>query len=327
MQAVDSYVGLKIRRLQFMAVVMIVVIHSTFLSTNVIVRLLTQWAVPFFLCVSGCMFSVSIERNSAVEIVRKKFLTLVVPYIFWVTLGWITLGSGDVWHAYGITTAMPTGLGVFWFVRQLVVSMAVLLALEELVKLIGCRTWHRLISVGVYCVLFLAVSRIEWIVAMPASPFWFVLGYVLAPVLLANRMRDKHKLSWFLAIILFVVAIVVRCCWSQVGGEGEILIRNGCNLLMMTSLWFFYDGACVGRVEGLAEGRYSWRNGMLSCTFGIYCVHMFVLSILSFMPALPRFISGLFVSLLLVLGLCRYFPAFGLWALGGRLGISRRCVR
>lgn len=315
MQVVESYVGLKIRRLQFLAVAMIVAIHSTFLSTNVIVRLLTQWAVPFFLCVSGCLFSVSIERNSAVEIVRKKFLTLVVPYVFWVTLGWITLGSGDVWHAYGITTAMPTGLGVFWFVRQLVVSMSVLLALEGLMRLVGLRKWRRLISVCVYCAVFWAASRINWIVAMPASPFWLVLGYALEPVLLENRTRDMYKLSWILAVPLFVVAVVVRCCCCQVTGAYEVLVRNGCDILVMAALWFLYDGVFKGRAVKTSK----WGEALLACTFGVYAVHVFALHILRGFPPFHRLVLALLGSVAFVLVSGWLCPRSAESILGGRI--------
>lgn len=112
---------------------------------------IAQVAVPTFFFISGYLFFAKIDRfgiKEYVHIMKRKFMALAVPYLLWIALafyGYSALrGFGDIqpWDVYKIFWAQsdgyvvtsvfgykfsilssPSGCGVLWFVRDLMVAM------------------------------------------------------------------------------------------------------------------------------------------------------------------------------------------------------------
>ena len=145
----------KISVLSFVAMVSVVIIHSRALSGtpaswNVflqwfITRGLAKWSVPFFFAVSGYWFGKWVDRQAALsDFWRKKWRTLVLPYLLWAIIGTLmclplicfnnyvtrrplfyrtVLGHSTIWECvdnlFGITVHTPEGNAVLWYVRAL----------------------------------------------------------------------------------------------------------------------------------------------------------------------------------------------------------------
>ena len=110
-------------------------------------------AVPMFYFISGYLFFANFERfgwHEYTHTMKRKFFTLAVPYILWIALVFYSLGaythfSDEIqpWDFYRIFWASsdgyvaksifgyefsilsaPSGVGVLWFIRDLMVAMA-----------------------------------------------------------------------------------------------------------------------------------------------------------------------------------------------------------
>lgn len=71
----------KISAISFIACMMIVLIHVVDKPYKLGIAMLTQWAVPWFLIVSGYFFSKTLRDYNLVTIVRKKVNSLAIPYL------------------------------------------------------------------------------------------------------------------------------------------------------------------------------------------------------------------------------------------------------
>ena len=136
----------KIQHLSFLLVCLIVWLHSTpcdehgslpfvFRVTGV-TNAQGQSAVPFFFFVSGFLFFLSYDPGSAAGKLRRRFRSLVVPYLLWnllAAIGWLVVEAllGAVYvepcsRYEGVDgffyLFLDSGhLSVFWYVRNLIV--------------------------------------------------------------------------------------------------------------------------------------------------------------------------------------------------------------
>ena len=311
---VDAYVSAKVRWLSFLAVIMVVVIHSPVHRGEWLTHVLTQWAVPFLLVVSGAFFRLSMERDAVGGLVRKKIFSLLIPYVIWVSMGWMAFGGSDAFVVFGITNAVPHGYGVFWFVRQLMVSMIVLGIAFKLLQRLKA---NDVLKVGAaslfYVIFFLLFIRCPWAVAMPASPFYFLSGFLLPSFggrVNSIVLRDGKRMA--IVIVCLVVACSVRVLAIGCAAWLQTFVRNMGNFLMMITLWEAYDLVAKNRVMDTPL--------FMRCAFGIYCVHIYMLSFAGRVLSDPWGICllGIGLSIGCVYLMERFLPVVSRIVFGGR---------
>lgn len=142
-------------------------------------------AVPTFFFISGYLFFIRYKQfgfHEYADVLRKKFFSLVIPYVLWIAFVYYGYGfySGQISHIsfnpsdlyrvfwaesdgyiatsifgykFSILSA-PSGIGVLWFVRDLIVAMVLSPVIWSVVKI--CRMWSVLIFLLPY-IFFIAI--------------------------------------------------------------------------------------------------------------------------------------------------------------------------
>ena len=273
----------KISWLSFLAICFVISIHcqigvqGTF--QNLYIHFGTVWAVPFFFLVSGFFLRLGFQNTTEgfSNHVVKKLRTLVLPYLLWCLIGLIirfpivdqcATGLNDGWlgalnAVFGVTNGFPLGLPVLWFVRSLIVLQIVTPAL------FGCFSEDRKFRCGCWMgtavgigLLFIPTFR-HFALALcgtPSSPFYFLAGFIFAPLILKLPISGRSVVMVALGGIVALIGSMVFC-HSHLG-----LGRHLLTLSIITTLWFVYD---------LLFGQKNITKVPVwcKCTFFIYCCH------------------------------------------------------
>lgn len=159
--------------------------HPAFYVGKLLSEGLAQIAVPTFFFISGYLFFARYERFGWKEYwsaMKKKFFSLAIPYMLWIALVYYAYGfySGQVtyvdlrpselykifWAAgdgYVATSVFgykfsilstPSGVGVLWFVRDLMVAMLLSPVIWWIVR--RCRLWSIILFIIPY-VFYIAI--------------------------------------------------------------------------------------------------------------------------------------------------------------------------
>lgn len=163
---------------------------------NVVYSVIYSFHMPLFMCLSGYVGARSLAKYSTREMLQKRFLTLVVPFLAWGAILFVVRKAlaGEFLHMLGAPLFLGKlvlwpGLGL-WFLWAL--FFAYVWAL--LLKLYGDRKGGALLAAS-FCLLlifpwrdFLGLNFIVWLM-----PF-FVLGYALAKQPAGASVRTGVKL-------------------------------------------------------------------------------------------------------------------------------------
>lgn len=288
-------------------------------------------AVPFFFMVSGYfLMTHTEERGWWLSALKKRSVTLLIPYFVLSTayvvmmygvrelfapffkMGPFCLGKiGNIW---GITTFpnQPT-LGTMWYIRCLVL----LVVLSPLMVWVVRKS--RMIAFGVLVMLFgwnmvmdyIAGDMKFWRLGLSKlGIFYFYLGLVLRKYY-QNLWDVRHKRSMW-AVCFMMVGFVLKV--------PELPWLESFSLPMMLLGFWFAVPMC------------SFPNWLVSNSFAVYVLHMFVLYVCyAILKALKlviyaKTILGLVVMgglvFMLTIGLSilvkRYFPKGASLIFGGR---------
>lgn len=215
---VSSQISTKITVLSFFAMFAVFVGHCRCDSRfEVIIRPWLIWHVPWFFIVSGYFFIDSLRKYSWKTFLRKKFFSILIPYLSWCCIGiilWIPDFAAKgitIMDILGITGSIfPAGNWPLWYVRALMIFMFTGLLIWSFRPLVP--------SVHVffifYCTsligMYYALSKIGVGVSPGSGLVSFLLGsaicYFRIPInfIISNRWRG------FFIFVLVILAIVCR---------------------------------------------------------------------------------------------------------------------
>jgi surface polysaccharide O-acyltransferase-like enzyme len=238
---------------------------------------LAQFAVPMFFAISGFLFfrnfSASLEcyRTKC----EKRFFTLVIPYLFWCTAGYLfvlalqSIPISRVYFSKQLFSAVSPGQlitvlfvnpvpGQFWFVAELIKYAILAPLIYYLVK-----------HVSYYLLLpFFGI----WLcnvnmVALNAEGFlYFLVGAVIAIKRLDLEWAPRYGVV-LLVMVAWAVLLLFSTYWSLEKVPAAVYLDKDAILFGLFSVWFAYDLLARNRQLNQRLLR------MTTLTFFIFAAH------------------------------------------------------
>ena len=176
------YSSERIKVISLLAMFSIVAWHS-FCGSRVekwLIPLLTHWGVPWFFLVSGVFCRASLQKYSLVDFLKRKIVSLVVPYSLWCVIGVVIsypnledasfLGCPDV---FAFTSLFPIGNRTLWFLRALLFFFILSVIGRKFVSLIKVRYSIFSDVLFLLCFIFLYMVLTKYLgpLSTPSAPF------------------------------------------------------------------------------------------------------------------------------------------------------------
>ena len=299
----NKYFSTKLKILSFVSIILVVYLHSynilvKFNTGNItlnkgynsfiqyfISQGLTRIAIPLFFIISGYLFFINISptMNGFVQKYKKRFMTLVIPYLLWSLWGLLfffilqlfpqnqNFFTNDLIKDYSIQQVfdkifinpIPHQL---WFVRDLIVLTLVSPVIWFLV-----RKHHFLV---IFILLFAWYCRFNYVVFSSDAILFFTIGAVLA-FKSDVFLRLDYSGASLIALCLWIVLVLFETILNYTGYESGLsfVLHNTTILIGIFSVWYFYD--TLFRKKDLSEIRF---YEIFSFSFFIYAFHEPVLS-------------------------------------------------
>ena len=223
---------------------------------------LTTWSVPWFFLVSGFFFVKTADKMRRESFLRKKFKSLVVPYVFWCIVGWCLWQpslSGWGGELLGLSSAIfPRGNWPLWYVRALIFFMVISILIYPLCMRLRNRYFSYVLFSIFVLMSYLALMRIGVGVSPRSSVIFFLLGCGIAMSNLdLNGGTMRNGLSLLLCVGSFVLMILLRLFFDS------HVTNNLAIAASIFGIWLLVD-LCMSCHQG---------NGILYLTPGIYFMH------------------------------------------------------
>ena len=269
---ISVYTSCKIKRLQWLCCLLVVLQHSVPPSSTsyfhyLVSGCLTRVAVPFFFVISGLLFfkSFSLTYTWAWHQIIKRVRTLLIPYLFFNFVGIVVFiagcgamdnclsGRGGV--KFLLLDGIPNCAGHLWYIGMLF-KMA----------LIGIPVGFCLLHVGTLFPILLLLVYFSGIAPIYSSSlFFFSIGGLFA----FNhedyqKGYDKVRILLPVAICVVISAVVFHLQFPKLlNRSGFVIVYS---LAMLVVVWFAYD---------LSVESVFWRliDKVASTSFFVYCVH------------------------------------------------------
>jgi len=258
-------------------------------------RGISDWAVPFFFCLSGFWFGA--KPSSYFELLRKKVHSLLIPYLIWAIVGALVLipilmlnnrshqdpimlrtcfACTSVWdlldRMFGIARYGPTWNSALWYVRTLVILFVLSPVWLRLLK------WGKWIApvIGLSLVVMMPLRHIPYISIPYSAVGWFLVGFWVSG-------REVFLLGRAPKAVVFVSGFAWIGC-GIVQAVYRLVPFNLLPLCGIVFLWTVYDYA----------PSVSWMENKvakfaLASTFWVYCMHGFIMGY--FLSGIP-FVIG-----------------------------------
>lgn len=300
---IDSKISYKINILSFISIVLVLYIHSYNLSfgkgivmgessiqqlnvfiQNFISSVLSRMAIPIFFIISGFLLFKKFSYDVYYQIIKKRFLTLVIPYLFWSTLTVIifyvlesfdatkafftrTLISDlDYYELFNIIVLEPKNYPL-WFLRDLII----LIIVSPLIYYVLKRYQNTYFAIlAILWLFFYPQVNIGLSVYKPDVVLFFSIGGSIA---LFNQeilsWKISHSLFFLLSLIysLLLVFITLLVIYEYKAFFTELLLKISI-IMGILVLWFLLDYIKLKKVYF-----------MTSFTFIIYVCHEPMLTI------------------------------------------------
>ncbi len=327
----DKYLSQKIKVISFFAIVMVIILHCYNLDNSIyeseknanwfvqtiISYGITRIAVPLFFIISGYLFFFTFNGNSDFVVkIKKRFRTLVIPYLFWSFFGiffYYTLQSipqtqafftkklikdYDIYELFDLAF-LNTIPYQFWFIRDLIVLTILSPAIYFIVKKLGF--WFLLFILPFW---FLNQDSIFF---SSESLLFFCFGVFLVlkyPEIVKTGISKK---TTFGLIIGWITFLLLKITVQMLGfSETGVQILHKMSILVgILAFWALYD--VLFKDKKVVMDNY---NPLFGFTFFIYAFHEPILTIIK--KALfyvlgkeqDMFIFVYILSPFLVLGIC-----------------------
>ena len=323
---ITEHNSVKIRWLSFLAILCVVLGHCISgqgMLDRLIMAVFAQWHVPWFYVVSGMMLAYSLERHPLQKCCMSRLRTLVLPYFLWCCIGFLIVGGlgghrADISHWLGVGTAFPAGNPHLWYLHCLLVFSFTSIFVWSVCCLIKAQFRVSLFAF-IYCVLFATAIALKWstLFGTPTSPFYFLLGFIAARYILAEKARSSA--ATFGAI--FVIAVGLRLGWFMfdLHGQVEQILRMACVVAQFVVLWVGYDFVVSHIKPAMKSSRIiPWY---VNSVFFVYCAHGFFLNLLKQIGMsgdVFLFVGTISATLLLAWTMRRFSPTAYAILTGGR---------
>jgi len=311
---VDSCLSRKMTVLSIIAMLAVVFIHSTAYFTlanparwnifaeTLVTRSFTRWAVPFFFVVSGFWFGRGAyisEKTGCGELLKKKWKTLLVPYLCWCVMGFLVslplivgnnlLCGKGLWERtifaipglwakfdafFGVTNVGPQSNMPLWYVRCL------------LVMFLFAPIWKLVLKIphGAIGLLVFALANVWFYpipvpyVSVPTFAFvWFAIGLSLAqfPVERWRVLRGWMLVSLVLYALGSVAIAALVSGYVSVSQEMKSVVLDRLETALVPSSGILFFWGLYDRIPNLATIPLPW---CFRQTFFIYCLHEIICS-------------------------------------------------
>ena len=252
---------------------------------RVLVEVLFYYAVPVFFMLSGATLMTYRERYSTAKFIQKRFLKVVIPYLFW---GCFFIGVHVLIDSSGISLgeiimSLTTGKIVYtnyWFFIPLFLLyifipflslMVVRLNFKQITCLIAVIFIFQSLLPTIYSFLGL-----EFKVSMPLGGYFIyaLVGYYMA----VYDIEKNNKLCY--AIFIFaVISMVVRYWLLYFSDEKEPM------LFTYFGLYAFFPASAVfllfKRVSISNNKVQSFFIYLAKRSYGVFLIHTFLIKLLS----------------------------------------------
>ena len=215
---VTPAVSIKIQELSFLAILAVFVGHCSCGSRlEVLIRPWLVWHVPWFFMISGYFFVASLEKYSSLTVLKKKFYTLLIPYLLWCCIGVLLWNydfldkGGTLLGVWGIGKSIfPEGNWPLWYTRALIIFMSIGIAIWSVRRFHPFDTVFFLLYCGAIAGICFGLSRL----GIGVSPGSGILSFLLG-----------SAISYFHFPVDLSIAKKFKCAGSFLSFIGAILWR------------------------------------------------------------------------------------------------------
>ena len=306
MNKMTSYLSDKIKVLSFIAITMVIYIHTYYSEGegyplyNSLQRFLGGMGIcgianPLFYYTSGYLFFFGVEKmNDCFPKMKKRVRTLLVPYLLANTIAFLLYALLD-----GISRLSPSLYGIvnfhildwlsldiptlickvywapvafqLWFVRDMMLFVLISPLVYFLLKWTSRRKSTTLILLGLLLCLYIFTSK---------HVLWMAIGgaIVMSEVFDITDWKStkiKDVCMYTCSIIFLAIAFS--------NGFGFVNWHYGYAFLGVIAIWLLYDKIAQGRIFC---SKHQWLATACGFTFFIYLVHEPILLIFKKLPLL-----------------------------------------
>lgn len=219
----------KIKNLSFMMACMVVWLHSTpegtvscFFKITRITNSFCSCAVPFFFFISGFLFFLHYNPNTAKNKLSRRFISLFLPYIIWNIIGslcWCFIARvssheyvEDVSRYNSLTEYLylflfSGHLSVFWFIRNLIVYQVMSPCIYYLLINKKCGVLIIFISIAASLIMPMTYKSLLYWIPMYLSGCWIGLHRkeCVINLTLSNTYKVLFLLLWLSCFIASII--------------------------------------------------------------------------------------------------------------------------
>lgn len=240
--------------------------------------------MPLFMAISGFFFYYTIHKYAFKNVVKSRFLKIIVPIVSWHIIWMIMDGFSNQGNGYTVLTFVAGFLKHYWFLWAIFYCSMIVLLVENFGERRRYLVYALIIVLSVLLPNFFNVERYAYL-----FPFYLV-GY-----LYCERCRNfeaKHTcLMMFMGggIFLYFIALGYYDYDDYIYTTGSCVIKD--KSLSMEQLYIDLFRILVGilgvvSIYGLSLTSKlikipNWITKIGSKTLGIYIIHMFFTPIIS----------------------------------------------
>ena len=269
---IERYLSNKLRLISFFSTLLVVFLHSynlgndtkifdsnyaigaVFFTQYFISQCVARIAVPIFFCISGYLFYIKNDMTFDVYIncLKKRFATLVVPYMFWSLLGFLLFLLLQVlphtkmffkkkhFSDYSIYEILDTIFinpvpFQFWFIRDLIIFVIISPLIYLIVKYLKI--------FGLVLLLFAWYLQFNFVIFSNESIFFFVFGAFFG----INKLNFESRLFYKYALILllvwfFFIFSETTLMFNYFKNISVLCFIHKTGILIgVSAIWCFYD--------------------------------------------------------------------------------------
>jgi len=356
---IDRYNSTKILALSFLFKLIVVVAHSSNLVLNLgkestkisgtfnsflqnfIENGISRMAVPTLFLISGYLFFSTIKTGSKQEFIdkfKKRFKTLVLPYLFWSLFGILlffvlqSLPASKPFFTKGLirdfsivqwlhTIFVLPIAAQLWFIRDLIVIIVFTPIIYQLLKIVP-----KLSLVTCFILWFFSVRLYLF---SPESLFFFTVGsyWAVSKIALKDFYKIKYSLLW-LIVWIALTAMKTLLLEQHIYVKWLIILLQKTSVITgIIAVWYGYD--LLYKNDDISKKRY---YTLFKYSFWIYVTHQPILNIIKkglyyFMgmsnwSSLTIYILGPVITLFIILSvgiiMRKYVPKLYFISTGGR---------
>ena len=298
-------------------------------------------AVPCFFVISGFLLAGHMCDEGWYKIeVAKRIRTLVVPSYIWIAirvaflsgiilianvaahkppLTNIRYGINDIISWLGFNPYSQPGLGVLWYVRALLMFVLISPILKRM------STWFGVIVLfAVYGIVCPWESMAFGTWKYPLRFFFSLEGLAYFTLGIFLRFHDQllsvGKCKMVIAFCVGCAGMILQAWGSYKGWTCAYYFRWASLPFVMYALWAIVSDSCIAR-------------RLTACSFPVFLIHIFIITIINKIGAhvsifpfngtnIVEWVAQTLIifwgSVLVAIGLRRFFPRFARIAFGGR---------